>query len=373
MSDSKNILIINYSFDIGGIEVLLLNICKVYDKSRFKIAVCSFKEENALEEEFRRAGIEFYTLKKLQGIDLTLIYKLRKLYKVLDIDIVHTHNAAQWVYGALSCAGLKKPVVVHTQHSSFEKGHKMLLCSLKYLARNTKAVIAVAKYVSDYLVNVARLDERNIRTIHNGINIRNFNLSVDLNKKRSSLGLREQCPVVGIVARLVAIKDHRLLLTAFKEVSRSFPDAQLIIVGDGVLLEELKKYARSLKLEREVLFLGARTDIPEILKLIDIFVLSSLNEGMSITLLEAMAAGLPIIATQVGGNPEVVIHNRTGLLVPSGDPHKLAEAMIYLLSNKDKAMAMGKEGKALAEEKFNIEKTVNEYQALYNSILKNHA
>lgn len=366
-----NLLFINYSFNIGGIETLILNMCKVLDKDKFNIYICSFKEDNVLENEFKDLGIPIHIIAKKEGIDISLIFKLRKLLRKLNIDIVHTHNSAQWFYGVLACIGLHKPYLIHTQHSVLEKGRGKLLYSLRYLAKKTAFIVCVAKYVADYMLNEGRLNTEKVKVIYNGITIDRFAVEINKQQIKSSLNIPHDCKLIGIIARLALIKDHRTLLDAFKYVVQKINNVKLLVVGDGELLKKLEEYSKELAIENKVIFLGKKRDIPEILNILDLFVLSSVNEGMSITLLEAMAASLPIVATEVGGNSEVVVHNKTGILVPSQDPEKMASAINELLTDCVKANEMGKEGKNRVLQKFSIENMVKEYQTIYNNLAFN--
>lgn len=372
-STSKKIkvLFLNYSFDVGGIETLILAMCKGMQNNEFNLNVCSFKDSNILRNEFEQMNVPFYFIQKKEGLDIKLIFKLRKLYKVLDIDLVHTHNAAQWFYGILAGIGLSRPVIIHTQHSVLRIEERKLLYVLRLLANRTSEIVCVAKYVADYMSKEGKINDRKVEVIYNGIDVNKFKFCFDERIKKNSLGIPGEFKVVGNIARLAPIKNHKSLLEAFKIVLQQRPNTILLIAGGGVLLDELKHYSQELEIAKSVFFLGDRRDIPELLKVMDIFVLSSLSEGLSMTLLEAMSAALPIVATKVGGNSEVIEDNKTGLLVPSKSPERLAKAIIWLLDNREIAMAMGQEGQRIAMERFSIEKMITEYQNLYREFAVN--
>ncbi|MFA6216035.1 MAG: glycosyltransferase [Candidatus Omnitrophota bacterium] len=363
-----NLLFLNYSFDIGGIETLILAMCRSLDKSRFNISVCSFKEKNFLKNEFEQLGIAFYQEKKQEGIDLKLIIKLSKLFKDQNIDIVHSHNAAQWFYAVLACIGLKKTKIIHTQHSTLRPEEFKLIYFLRYLAIRTTAVVCVVKNVAEYLLVKAKVNAKKIKVVYNGIDTKKYSNEAALKPDKTVFGIPSVCRVIGNIARLAPVKDHKTLMDGFKIAFSQLPDIRLLLIGNGPMMEELKQYARQLNIEKEVIFLGDRRDIPELLRILDIFILSSLSEGLSITLLEAMSAALPIIATEVGGNPEVIANSKTGLLIPSRSPDKLAQAIIWMLQNHQESITMGRRALQVVIEQFSIEKMTSEYEKLYCQI-----
>jgi len=222
--------------------------------------------------------------------------------------------------------------------------------------------------VTEQLGEVVPLDK--MVTIHNGIDTDRFGSPHDSSAIRAALGLCADQPVIGIVARLDPIKNHEALITAMKQIVAQLPRAVLLIVGDGPLRSELEAQVSSLALGDHVCFLGARADVPELLGAIDLFVLCSHSEGLSLTLIEACAAGKPIVATDVGGNAEVVQHQETGLLVPLGQPELLAEAILEVLGDREKALQMGQNGRRNFEEQFVLGAMVQEYEKLYELCLK---
>jgi glycosyltransferase involved in cell wall biosynthesis len=200
--------------------------------------------------------------------------------------------------------------------------------------------------------------------VYNGINPAHFFIS----KEDKAVNAKK---TIGIIGRLAAVKDHKNLINAFKLAREKLKNIELMIVGDGPLKQELESYVQEMGLAESVVFTGARRDIAQLLSGFDIFILSSLDEGMPITLLEAMAAGVPVIATKVGGIPEIVVDGKTGFLVPPQAPDKLAEKIYLLLENGKLADLMGKEGRKSVDENFSIGKMVSKYEAIYLAALKN--
>jgi glycosyltransferase involved in cell wall biosynthesis len=181
--------------------------------------------------------------------------------------------------------------------------------------------------------------------------------------------IRSHTPVIGTLARLHEQKGHSYLLDAVAQLRREIPDVKALVVGDGELRPSLEQRTQALRLSDSVIFTGTRRDVPEILALLDVFVLPSLWEGLPIALLEAMAAGLPVVATRVGGVPEVVVDGETGLLVPPRDPDALSEAILTLLQDPDLRQKMGQAGQERVREYFSVERMVEETEALYERLL----
>lgn len=373
-----NLLFVNYSFDMGGIEVLIKSLCQCLDRELFNITLCSFSNNNGMESEFQNMGIPVIVLKKNPGIDLTLLFKLRRLCKRLEIDIMHTHNAAAWLYGVLSCLGKRLPSIIHTQHTVLEKEevlksrknkHVVLLLMMKFLSLRTAYVVSIADYITRYLSTKAKIRQNKITLIYNGTNFKKWSIKTDVAQTRAVFGLSDKSFVIGIVARLIAKKGHKVLLAAFKQIKFQLPLGKLVIVGDGVLKQELEDYCRFLGIGDDVLFLGKRNDIPEILQIMNVFVLSSYKdaEGLPVCLLEAMASRIPVIATDSGGSGEIVLNNKTGILLEPGNVTALAEAIIKIQSEKESVEEMVNQAEERVCNTFSLEGMVNSYTKLYLS------
>jgi len=371
-----NLLFVNYSFDVGGIEVLIKNLCQYIDKELFNITLCSFSRSNSMETEFKNMGIPLIVLEKNGGIDLTLPFKLRALCEKLKIDIMHTHNAAQWLYGVFSCFGKKSPAIVHTQHTILEKEealkkkknkHVLLLWTMKFLSDRTAGVVSIAEYITRYLIAKAKIDQNKITLIYNGTDIIKSISAKDVLEKKAELGLQSNSFVIGIVARLIAKKGHKVLLDAFARVKSKLTEAKLLIVGDGGLRMELENYCQSVGICNDVLFLGRRNDIPEILRVLNLFVLSSYKdaEGLPVSILEAMAARVPVIATDSGGSSEIVLNGKTGILIESDNVQVLAEAILKMYSEKEFVEKIITQAEEMVSSTFSLENMGRKYTELY--------
>jgi glycosyltransferase involved in cell wall biosynthesis len=220
------------------------------------------------------------------------------------------------------------------------------------------------------VVQRERLTEKKIEVIYNGLNLAPYQNSNNGKELRNGLGIDDHIPLVGMIANFnFEIKGHRYFLEAAKTVLEKIPNVEFLLAGDGPLRHHYEELTHELGLKEKIHFLGERNDVPTILSNLSISVLSSTSEGLSNVILESMAAGKPVIATNVGGSPEMVIDDVTGYLVPPGDSQAMAKAITELLRDPDKAITMGVAGKKLVGEKFSIKAMVESYENLYKSLM----
>ena len=367
MGKILKILYVNYSLNTGGIETLILELSRRIDKSRFSPAVCVFESGGRLQAEFVKLGVPVYVLQKGRGTDCCLPLRLAKLIKKEKFDLVHTHNQAAWLYGAIA-AMLSGTRIVHTNHTTadYHNYHARRWHLIeRILSLFTQKITTVAKSVAEYMINMEGISARKIEVIYNGVKTELYEQDFGGAKQKEELNLDDNHFIIGNVARLVANKDHRTLISAFKIISGRMPEARLVIAGDGPLKNELQFQIEELGLRDAVKLLGNRRDIPELLKIFNLFALSSLREGFPVVLLEAMAAGKPVVSSDVDGNAELVINDETGLIVPSGNPQALAEAIERLAGDRQKAEIMGINGRKRVKTLFSFEKMINGYERIY--------
>jgi len=240
----------------------------------------------------------------------------------------------------------------------------------KILSHMTNRIVVVAEFLKRNLVQKEWMNPEAITTIYNGIDGDDFTRRGDRVEIAAELNISPTSKILGIVARLDPIKNHRCLIKAMKKVAVRFPDALLLVIGDGPMRTKLEELVSLEHLNGNIIFLGTRNDIPRLLSVLDIFVLSSLSEGLPLTILEAMAAGKPIVATDVGGIPEIIQGGSEGIIVPSNDPDVLADAISDLLRDDRKRIDMGAKARMKFEEKFTIQTMVKRYEELYEEIEK---
>lgn len=314
--------------------------------------------------------------------DLRALLALRRLLVASGSrppDLLHTHMAKAGALGRLAALSVRpRPSLVHTYHGHVLTGYfphwqeRAFLEAERALGRRTDALVAVSDRVRDELVDLGVGREARWSVILPGIELEPF-LAVpppevprtEPGPLRRSAGLDAQVPLVGSIGRLAPVKDHMTLLGAFAEV----PGAHLALVGDGELRDQLFAEARRLGLAERVHFAGWVDDVPGVLADLDVVALSSRNEGTPLVLMEAAAAARPVVATAVGGVPDVVDDGRTGLLVPPGSPHLFAQALRRLLDQPGRRVELGATARERARERFSSERMVTETAALYRSLL----
>jgi glycosyltransferase involved in cell wall biosynthesis len=350
---------------IGGIERMVLDLVFACDPGLVATQFCTFDRQGRLAADVLARGMSIHSRKRHGGFDVGFVLWLAGLLRRERIRILHGHNATAFFYGAAAASLVPGTRFLYTEHDRAfptpwrERGLHALL------ARRVDAVATVSSTLRDNLVRYEAFPRDRVHVIKNGVALRPPTRDREALRADLGLGLR---PTAGIVARLAPVKNHELLLGAWKLVLEGCPEAVLLVVGNGSQESRLRAQAASLGLGDAVRFLGFRLDIPELLQALDVFVLSSRSEGLSLTLLEAEAAGLPIVATRVGGNPEVVCDGESGILVPSGEPRPLAEALARLLQDPALRARMGERGRSLYREHFTLEAMVRGYERVYRRL-----
>jgi len=358
-----------HSLATGGLENGVVNLVNAPGSSFRHVVVC-LTAAGPLQARLD-PGVAVFTIGKRAGNDPAAALRLTRLLWRLKPAIVHSRNWA--TFDAVLAARLAAaPVVVHGEHGrdiNDPEGRNRRRNRLRRLfSPLVTRFVTVSDDLRRWLVEDVRLPAAKVTTIHNGVDSERFG-SAGRAEARESLGFPADAPVVGTVGRLDPVKDHLGLVRAFAALAPSHPDARLVIAGDGPCRDELATLVQSLGLRARVHLLGERRDIPQVLAALDLFVLPSIAEGMSNTILEAMATGLPVVATRVGGNPELVEDGVTGRLVPVRDHQALVTAIAAYL---DDPLVRGLHGKASAErirQHFSIEQMRRQYEELYHRLL----
>ena len=315
--------------------------------------------------------------------DLKAFISIFLLLRRSKPDIVHTHTSKAGILGRLAAWVARVPIVIHTPHGHVFYGHfgrslsRMFLQMEKLLGRITHHQIALTPEEGNDYLNFGVAKSDNISVIHSGVDLNCFKRSTtESNPKKNELGIPPDSLVVGYVGWLIPIKGVTYLVDAMAEVVQRHPNSLLLLVGKGDEKGEeetnLRERVDSLGLEDRVRFLGWRPDVDEIMSCFDIFVLPSLNEGMGRVLVEAMATGLPIVASSVGGIPDLVKDGENGLLVPPANAGALEQAISDLLSDKPRRKRMGETGKRMCG-LYSIEAMVEKIDNLYSRLLGEHS
>jgi len=350
----------------GGLERVVADLVN-NSSEELRFVVCCLEEPGLWASQIDPKHGKVVALGKTPGLDWRMVWKIARLARSEGVRIVHTHNAAAHLYGTLG-AKLAGAKVVHTEHGKNLGQEARSFRVNRFVAPLTDVYVAVSEKVAKEAVAFERVNPGKLSIIANGIPVESFGQPADRRTLRESLGFPSNGKVIGTVGRLVKEKNYLLLLHAFAKIAPRYPDALLVFAGDGLLRQDLEREAMQLHLDNRVRFLGQRPDVAELLKTLDIFVLSSTTEGMSMALLEAMATGCPIVATAVGGNVELVQDSVTGLLVPPEDVGGLSEAMARLLDDHVLARRLGEAAQRKVQQHYSVQQMALAYEALYRKL-----
>ncbi len=357
MAERIRIVHVALQLETGGMERLLVEFARHADRARFALQFVALGTRGVVADELESLGCPVTTLNVRPGLRPSILFKLAHFFREHRADIVHTHNTKPLLYAgpAARIAGI--PGVIHTRHGQRHGATARQNTLFRMACRCADRIVCVSDN-SARLCRAEGIDAAAIHTISNGIDTARFTLA----------GPVENGPAV-FVGRLSPEKDVATLLRATALVLRKRPSFRLHIAGTGSCRAELSAMARTLGLDNCVTFLGEVRDIPPLLSRASLFVLPSLTEGLPLTVLEAMACGLPVVATSVGGTPEAVANGRSGLLVEPAQPEQLADALLRVYVDFELARQMGAAGAQLARDRFDVRTMVTKYETLYHQIL----
>ena len=344
---------VTLGLEVGGQEKLLVEFARHADRERIRLHFVSLGGRGILADDLEAEGWPVTALNIPGGLRPDLVLRLARLFRKLRADVVHTHDDRPHIYGspAARLAGIRR--VIHTRHGRGLHLNSRQAILVQLAARCTDRFVCVSEDSARAAV-AQGVPARLVSTLWNGIDVERF----------AYRGPDPDGPAV-TVARISPEKDLETLLRAAASLAADLPAFRLEVAGDGPCLPNLRELVEELGLTRRVTFLGRVNDVAGLLARASVFVLPSLTEGVSLTILEAMARGLPVVATRVGGNPEVVVDGETGLLVPAQSPAALAEAMRRVLAEPIFGRALGLAGRKRVEACFNVRSMVQQYEALY--------
>ena len=337
-------------------------------QDRFRSVVCLFRT-GWLFDTCEQAGLPTHVLSINGAFDIHWARAFIRLVKAERIALIHAHEFTANTYGALLGKLLNVPVVatIHGKNYYWEQAKRRV--AYRFVSR-TASMIAVSENLRQFVVERVGITQNRIQVIYNGVEAAAAPSADRLLAIRGELGLAQWNHVIGTIGSLYPVKGHVYLIRALPAILRECPKTLVLIVGRGELEKDLREEASNLGVEANIHFLGFRNDIPLLLQLMEVFVLPSLSEGLSMALLEAMAAERPIVATKVGGNGELVCEGHSGYLVPSEDPDSLGDRVVRLLRNKEQGKAFGARGRQRVEETFSLAGMVNAYQSCYQQAIE---
>ena len=365
MSDKK-IMHLTYDMRIGGTEMVIKTLIEGSDPSLFDMSIfCIDPPFGPWGIEMQKTGVPVTAVKRKPGFDISLIFAIRKHLKHNKIDLVHCHQYTPWVYGVLAAFGTRTKVIF-TEHGRFypdSSSWKRKLVN-PWLCRITAHITAISKATKQALVDFENVPENRIEVIYNGIAPLNFDVE-KAQTLRKTLNIPNNHTVLGTVARFDPIKNHRMMLRAFAQVLATNKDCTLLIVGDGEERDNIQQCITQLNIQKNVILAGYQAKPAEHIAIMDLFLLSSLSEGTSMTLLEAMSMGKPCVVTNAGGNPEIILNEQNGLVTENDRMQAYAQAITSLVICAEQAKTFGENGKNIFKQLFS-EKVMNTfYKKLY--------
>lgn len=362
-----NIMQITHDLNIGGLQRVVVDLACNLSKDRYNLTVCALREGGPLERELSDEGIPVIKLAEDRyKVDYLMFWKIYRTIKSMKPTIVHTHNTQPFIEGTVAALMAGVPVVVHTDHGRQFPDKRRYMTAERILARFVKQVIAVSEATKNDLVQYEKIPASKIKVVANGINENKYRFQVDRQWKKRELNIEADTgPLVGWCGRLSPEKGLDILIRAVELLKNDFPKMVFLIAGEGDLDGPLRQEVKERNVERWVRFLGPRNDVHEIMGIIDLFVLPSLHEGLPLVLLEAMAASLAIVATNVGGIPDAVFDGVNGLLVEPSHPEQFAAAIKQLLSDSVMREQYARKSLMYFQQKYGLQKMLNEYETVY--------
>jgi glycosyltransferase involved in cell wall biosynthesis len=369
VTGARHIAHVLSSFEMGGQERVALDLVSGQVRAGHRVSVVSLADapDGPLAAEFSAAGAAVDRVPRHRaGLDLALIVRLARWLRDHEVDLVHTHNRMALIYGA-PAGRMARAAVVHTKHGKNPKNGTRLAAG-NLAGRLVHAFVAVSPETADVARKRREVSPSRLSVINNGIELDRFEPDPAARARvRAELGIAADAWVIGTVGRVAAEKNQALFIRALAPLLGA--GAHLVVAGDGPLMATLRELVATLGVGTYVHLLGVRRDVPAVLCALDVFVLSSTTEGLPLVVPEAMATGLPVIATAVGGLPTVIDEGTTGYLVPSGDEAKLRERAAALRADSDLGVAMGARARSAAIARFSAARMQKDYLQLYERIL----
>jgi glycosyltransferase involved in cell wall biosynthesis len=360
-----------HAFAVGGAEEMVLNLVR-HLPSRFEPIVCCINQAGPIGEEIRRTGTRVDVLGLTPGLRHPFhVSGIRRYLRETKPAIVHTFLLTASLYGRLASMFEHVPIVIGTEVNIYERKRPHHVLAERMLMAGTDRVVVSANSVRDFYVDQIHADPRKIDVVYNAVDWQSIQPSQSRDEMRAALGLGRDARVAGVIARLTEQKGHRFLFKAM--TTPALAHLQLIVIGDGDLRESLKAEAQALGIVSRVHFLGARRDLGNLLAAMDVFVMPSLWEGLPLSMILAMGAALPVVATAVAGIPEIVQDGSTGWLVPAGDSPALASAIGDVFANPARAASVGAAARASVLPRFGVDGYVDSIVALYDRLLTEHS
>jgi glycosyltransferase involved in cell wall biosynthesis len=363
----KTVLHLSSSSGPGGAERVACAIAASLDPAKYRSLVGLFRP-GWLKDQCECRGLATYVMSNDGFMNWKWMRECYQLVKKERVDLIQAHEFDAIVHGwvVAKMAGIPLVATVHGKIYFWERVRRRW--AYRFVSRST-TMVTVSEDLKRFIVKQTGMPEGRVQVIYNGVDAAPTPDTAQVVRCRRDLQFPDEDLVVGIVGNLYPIKGHRYLLEAIPQILKACPKTTFIFIGRGELDVSLKAKAKELGIDEKVRFLGLRQDVPILLAVMDVFVMPSLSEGLSIALLEAMACGKPVVVTQVGGNPEVVVQGSTGILVPSENPPALAEALTALLADTEMRRQYGEQGRRRQVDLFSLNAMTRAYEQSYDRVL----
>lgn len=357
-----------HAFMVGGAEEMVLNLVRRLPP-RFEPVVCCIHSPGPIGEEIRRTGVPFTVLGLTPGLRRPFdVLGIKRYLRETQPDIVHPFLLTASLYGRAAAILARVPIVLGTEVNVYENKRPVHAIAERVLMRGTDAVVVSAESVRDFYVKQVHADPAKVDVIYNAVDWSALETTMSRSELRRSVGVPDDAPLACIIARLTEQKAHRHLFEAIAGTP-SLAALHLLVVGDGALGPDLRAQANALGLANRVHFLGARRDLGNLLQASDIFTMPSLWEGLPLSMILALGAGLPVVATRVAGIPEVVQDGHTGLLVPPANSGALGSALTRLVADPQLRQRLGTAARDFVRPRFGVDGYIESVTALYDRLL----
>jgi glycosyltransferase involved in cell wall biosynthesis len=357
-----------HAFNIGGAEEMVFTLARRLPL-RYTPRVCCITAPGPIGEEMQRAGIAVDVLGLNPGLRRPQdVWRLRAYLAGTRAQIVHTFLLTASLYGRCAAILARVPVIIGTEVNIYEHKRPSHALAERLLMRGTDCVVVSAESVRDFYVEQVHADARQVKVIYNAVDWSALDTTMSAEAVRRDLGVPLDAHVVSIIARLTPQKAHHVLFTALASTP-TLANVHLIVVGDGELRDELRRQVEQLGLAGRVHFAGPRRDLGNVLAASDVFVMPSLWEGLPLSMVLAMGAGLPVVATRVAGIPEVVKADVSGLLVEPGNAEQLGSALGSLAADPSLRARLGAAARDFVRPRFGADNYVDAITSLYDSLL----
>lgn len=367
-NDGRRVLLLSTSSGPGGAERVIHMFGGALQQRGWDVTLGLFRP-GWLKEECERDGIATRVMPQEGLLNWRWCRRWMAFIRENRINIIHAHEFDAIVSGWMLAEAVGLPFVatVHGKNYYWQRLRRRF--AYRAVSR-TAQIVAVSEDLKRFIVSKVGIADQRVNVVYNGVPAMDPVSEQEVKALRAELGINESDRVVGAVGNLYPVKGHRYLVAAMVDVLRKYPKTLLLLAGRGELEQELREEVWRLNMAERVRFLGLRQDVSRLLAVMDVFALPSLSEGLSIALLEAMRAGRPVVATRVGGNPELVIEGQTGFLVPAEDASALAQAILKLLEDPNQAKAFGDRAQRLVEKQYTLDCMADKYLQLYQQAIK---